>query len=218
MSKQEIGMDLTETVNYLQTFYPTATDALSELAAAGERESDMPFVGNLTIAVGDKPNELERSQQGIEIVPLLNIWANSFKIEAGFGRYLKAHYIPETDGEAKDLYRLFGRRVLKNRSCSGMNYLWRTILRARSLASVCIHRKPDSTVAAAVVRTTGPNPHPPPATATKPYIHILFKKEFAEPWMTGFESVIPKTPDWLLTRGFGGMEHFDVRVGVEQSR
>ena len=211
-------MDLTGTVNYLQTFYPTATYALGELAAAGERESDMPFVGNLTIAVGDRPNEIEQSQQGVEIVPLLNIWANSFKIEAGFGRYLKAHYVPEADGEAKDLYRLFGRRVLRNRSCSGMNCLWRTILRARSLASVRIHRKPASTVATTVVRTTGPNPNPALATVTKPYIHIVFKKEFAEPWMTEFESVIPKTPDWLLARGFGGMEHFDVRVGVEQSR
>jgi hypothetical protein len=103
MAKQEIGMDVTEIVDYLQTFYPTATDVVSNLGPPGQRNSDAPFVGNLTIAVGDKPNELERAVDGIEVFSLLDIWANSLKIEAGFGRYLKAHYIPETDGEAKDL-------------------------------------------------------------------------------------------------------------------
>lgn len=103
MAKQEIGMDLTEIVEYLQTFYASAPDELSSLAAPGDRKEDLSFVGNLTIAVGDKPNDLEKSVDGIEVFPLLDIWANSFKIEAGFGRYLKANYVPETDGEAKDL-------------------------------------------------------------------------------------------------------------------
>jgi hypothetical protein len=103
MAKQEIGMDLTEIVDYLRTFYPTATDVVSSLRAPGDRTDDAPFVGNLTIAVGDKPNDLERAVDGIEVFPLLDIWANSLKIEAGFGRYLKANYVPEIDGEAKDL-------------------------------------------------------------------------------------------------------------------
>jgi hypothetical protein len=103
MQQQEIGMDLTEIVGYLQTFYASTASEVTKLAVLGERKSDMPFVGNLTIAVGDKPNDLERSSEGIEIFPLLDIWANSFKIEAGFGRYLKANYVPEADGEAKDL-------------------------------------------------------------------------------------------------------------------
>ncbi|CAA9962697.1 hypothetical protein PTMSG1_06071 [Pyrenophora teres f. maculata] len=213
MSKQEIGMDLTEIVQYLKTFYPTASEELDKLAAPGERKADMPFVGNITIAVGDKPSEMERSKEGIEIVHLLDIWANSFKIETGFGRYLKAHYVPQTDGEAKDLYRLFGRRVLWDQSCSAMNSLWRTILRTRALASVRVHRKPARTVAATVMRTTGPQA---PVPETQPYIHIVFKKEFAEPWMTEYESVIPKKADWLFDRGFNVMEYFDVRVGVEQ--
>lgn len=52
----------------------------------------------------------------------------------------------------------------------------------------------------------------------KPYIHLIFKKEAAEAWMTDFESMIPKQPvDWLAQRGFGHMEYFDVRVGVEQT-
>jgi hypothetical protein len=103
MQRQEIGMDLTEIVDYLSVYYPTAAADIANLAPPGERAGDLPFVGNLTIAVGDKPNDLEKSPEGIEVFPLLDIWANSFKIEAGFGRYLKANYVPETDGEAKDL-------------------------------------------------------------------------------------------------------------------
>jgi hypothetical protein len=103
MQRQEIGMDLTEIVDYLSVYYPIAAADIAKLAPPGERAGDLPFVGNLTIAVGDKPNDLEKSPEGIDVFPLLDIWANSFKIEAGFGRYLKANYVPETDGEAKDL-------------------------------------------------------------------------------------------------------------------
>ncbi|KAF1941089.1 hypothetical protein EJ02DRAFT_503754 [Clathrospora elynae] len=218
MAKQEIGMDLTEIVEYLNTFYAEASGEIAKLAAPGGRKGDMPFVGNLTIAVGDKPIDLERATGGVEVFPLLDIWANSFKIEAGFGRYLKANYVPETDGEAKDLYRLFGRRVLRNRSCSSMNNLWRTILRNRSLASVRVHRKPAAPKATVSVPVVSAPVLAPGAAVPEPkaYIHVIFKKEFADPWMTEFESVVPKTPDWLLERGFGGMEYFDVRVGVEQ--
>jgi hypothetical protein len=63
----------------------------------------MPFDGNLTIAVADKPLSIEVTAEGTEIIQLLDIWANSHKIEAGFGRYLKKNYAPQTDGEAKDL-------------------------------------------------------------------------------------------------------------------
>jgi hypothetical protein len=104
MAKQEIGMDLTEIVLYLKTFYYDAPAAFTRLFAnGGQRGKDMPFNGNLTIAVGEKPNDVERSAAGVEVAPLLDLWANSFKIEAGFGRYLKAGYVPEQDGEAKDL-------------------------------------------------------------------------------------------------------------------
>lgn len=120
-----------------------------------------------------------------------------------------------------DSYRLFGRRVLRNRNCSGMNVIWRTTLRTRSLASVRIHRNPPKRT----LQPTVPLLHwvvtqlvtqPLPLQSVKPYFHIIFKKECAEPWMTKFESDIPKTPrNWLADRGFNGMEHFDVRVGVE---
>jgi hypothetical protein len=103
LQKQEIGMDLTEIVLYLQTFYLSAPAEFAKLNIEGPRAKDMPFNGNLTIAVGDKPGEVEKSKGGVEVLPLLDLWANSFKIEAGFGRYLKNDYVPQTDGEAKDL-------------------------------------------------------------------------------------------------------------------
>jgi hypothetical protein len=103
LQKQEIGMDLTEIVQYLQTFYSDASTEFAKLNHGRQRGKDMPFTGNLTIAVSDKPLELEKSPNGVEVIPLLDLWANSFKIEAGFGRYLQANYVPQTDGEAKDL-------------------------------------------------------------------------------------------------------------------
>jgi hypothetical protein len=103
LQKQEIGMDLTEIVQYLGTFYFDAPVELAKLHSGGRRSKDMPFSGNLTLAIGDKPLRLECSADGIEVIPLLDFWANSFKIEAGFGRYLQANYIPQMDGEAKDL-------------------------------------------------------------------------------------------------------------------
>ena len=103
LAKQEIGMDLTEIVQYLETFYFDAPNQFAKLFEGGQRGKDMPFNGNLTIAVGEKPLEVEQKQEGIEIIPLLDLWANSHKIEAGFGRYLKPAYAPQSDGEAKDL-------------------------------------------------------------------------------------------------------------------
>jgi hypothetical protein len=98
-----------------------------------------------------------------------------------------------------------------------MNNLWRSILRSRSLASVRIHRKPASRAAASASAMVVVGAQPSAPAATKPYIHIIFKTAVAEPWMTEFESVVPKTPtNWLAERGFGAMEHFEVKVGVEQ--
>jgi hypothetical protein len=129
-------------------------------------------------------------------------------------------------------YRLFGRRVLRNRQCSVMNGVWRSILRSRALASVTLHRKPAprtvdlaSLIPVPLVQPTVGTlgllglPIGPPTgrvtLETKPFIHVLFRPEFAEPWMTQLVSDIPKTPvDWLVARGFGDMEHFDVKVGV----
>lgn len=96
-----------------------------------------------------------------------------------------------------------------------MNQLWRAILRNRSLFSVRVHREPAGR------RFIPPNAiriHPTLTQPTKPYLHIIFKTECAEPWMTKFESDIPKSPrDWLADHGFNGMEYFDVRVGVAAS-
>jgi hypothetical protein len=103
MQRQEIGMDLLEVVPYLKAFYPEAAELLNDLSTSNDRKIDMPFTGNFTIAVGDKLKDVEKSADGVDVWPLLDIWANSFKIEAGFGRYMQAHYDATADGEAKDL-------------------------------------------------------------------------------------------------------------------
>jgi hypothetical protein len=79
LAKQEIGMDLTQIVEYLQIFYFSAPMEFAKLDMNGIRAEDMPFNGNLTIAVGDKPSDLEKSKHGVEVVPLLDLWANSFE-------------------------------------------------------------------------------------------------------------------------------------------
>ena len=91
-----------------------------------------------------------------------------------------------------------------------MNALWRTILRTRSLAAIRIHRQPTPPPPesrAAAVQALRPTTLGP-----RPYLHILFKPECAEAWMTKFDSQVPT--GWLNARGFGGMEYFDVKVGV----
>ncbi|KAF2475578.1 uncharacterized protein BDR25DRAFT_382647 [Lindgomyces ingoldianus] len=177
---QEVGLDLTNTQEYLDTFYH---------ASLGLPEDR---VGNVTIAVGDVVQEAEKVEKGINIRPLLDMWANSHRIEAGFGRYMRVSYVPEVDGEAKDLYRLFGRQVLENRKCSVMNRMWRKVLREGQLAAVRIHRKPKD--------------------GTDPFLHILFKPEFGPEWMRGDGRGVPES--WLEQFGFDQMEHFDVKVGV----
>jgi hypothetical protein len=105
-----------------------------------------------------------------------------------------------------------------------MNNLWRTILRTRALASVTLHRKPSRTIDSSSLMPGLPhrplvhNQIPPPSTVTlqiKPFIHLLFRAECADAWMTQLVSELPRTPvDWLAARGFGEMEYFDVKVGV----
>ena len=94
-----------------------------------------------------------------------------------------------------------------------MNSLWRAIIRARSLAAVRIHRESDS-------RAPAPRLRPPthlssPLVAFRPFIHILFRREAAASWMDREMSIVPL--GWLEERGFGNMEHFEVKVGVESA-
>jgi hypothetical protein len=103
MHKQEVGLDLINVDAYLKTYYPGAPDKLLELAMQEVRKADLPYSGNITIAIGDKVKRAEASIEGVEVLPLLDIWANSFRIEAGFGRYVREFYVPFRDGEAKDL-------------------------------------------------------------------------------------------------------------------
>ena len=103
-----------------------------------------------------------------------------------------------------------------------MNHSWRTILRSRALASVTLHRKPAPITVDTVTLPLSALPtalliaqRPLPTRITidpKPFIHMQFRPECAESWMTQPVSTLP--PDWLHLCGFGGMEHFDVKVGV----
>jgi hypothetical protein len=88
-----------------------------------------------------------------------------------------------------------------------------------------LHRKPASRTVDIATLMSGLPPRPlfrnhiprlsTVTLETKPFIHILFRSECAEAWMTQLVSDVPKTPvDWLATRGFGEMEYFDVKVGV----
>lgn len=98
-----------------------------------------------------------------------------------------------------------------------MNPLWRTILRTRALAAVHIHRQPAGSVPGFPASLTGATlvsaNHPPATAGPRPFIHVVFKRERAESWMTEFESQIPQ--NWLSDRGFDAMEYFEVKVGVE---
>lgn len=96
-------MDLVDIGKYLKAFYANTPEHLKALSISNDRKTDMPFTGNLTIAIGDKIKEVEKTADGVDLWPLLEIWANSYKIEAGFGRYLQANYNATADGEAKDL-------------------------------------------------------------------------------------------------------------------
>ena len=103
MQKQEIGMDLEGLTNYLDTYYYGVSQHLNALSTSKDRKVDMPFFGNLTIALGDRIKKIEMAADGVDIWPFLCIWANSYKIEAGFGRYVQGPYDRTGDGEAKDL-------------------------------------------------------------------------------------------------------------------
>ncbi|KAJ4299341.1 hypothetical protein N0V90_004586 [Kalmusia sp. IMI 367209] len=201
MSRQEIGMDFTDCSKYMATYFdpnqPICLQGPWDIAG-----KNMPFQGNITIAVSRKILPAEKQLGWIDALPLLTTWANSVHIEAGFGRYSSAGYIPQRDGEAKDLYRLYGRKVLPDRSCSTMNPRWRIVLRSRHLAAVRIVREPGE--------------------FPRPYFHLIWKYGYREAWMRQLHSSVPGTVDakavpgsWLWDIGFDRMEHFDVRVGGE---
>jgi hypothetical protein len=97
MAKHEVGIDLNNVDRYLRTFYD-----YNDLTDAQKLAREMPFKGNLTIALNSVVKPVE--YRGVEVVELLVLWACSVKMEAGFGRYSHITYNPHTDGEAKDMY------------------------------------------------------------------------------------------------------------------
>ncbi|XP_014557253.1 hypothetical protein COCVIDRAFT_15485 [Bipolaris victoriae FI3] len=238
LTNQEIGIDVANIPRYVKAFYLSADKELATIGPSGERESTLSFAGHVTVAVGDTATKEERGPKGIEVLPLIEVWANGFSMKVGFGRYGTSGYA--TDGyqwhgdvETKDFYRLLGRQVQRDQTCSDTNEHWEELLRCRSLASVRIHRAPPtryvSTPGCAIpqdlLAVSTPIPaangiYPPNVqmfrvpVVPNPYIHIIFRRERAEPWMTEFKSEIPD--NWLAQHGFKDMDHFEVKVGVEE--
>lgn len=103
IAKQEVGLDMAHAGKYAATFFnPNMPMCYSDNIDPLGRS--MPFRGNLTIALSDKILPLERLAGYLDALPLLEAWANSSRVEAGFGRYSRKRYVPQNDGEAKDLW------------------------------------------------------------------------------------------------------------------
>lgn len=108
LTNQEIGIDLANIPRYIKAFYLSAEKELATIGPSGERESTLSFAGHVTVAVGDTATKEERGPKGIEVLPLIEVWANGFSMKVGFGRYGTSGYA--TDGyqwhgdvETKDL-------------------------------------------------------------------------------------------------------------------
>jgi hypothetical protein len=184
MGELEVAVDLIEINKYLETFYPITgmkRDSIKDT-----------LIGNVTIALHYIMSDAEKDPRGIDIWPILDRWANYYRIELGFGRYGYADYDSEADGESKDMYRFVCRQVLPERMVGPVNQNWKAIVRDQKLAAVRIHRAP--------------------AAPDVPYFHILFKAEHKEAWMT--QEVSDPPGSWLEQHGFGDMEYFEVRVGA----
>lgn len=101
-SNQEVGVDLIYIAEYARTFFNPDQPMLY-----ANREDttgkNMPFWSNITIAVSDMAYPIQKAPGYIDVLPFLHVWANSCHIQAGFGRYTRRGYIPQADGEAKDL-------------------------------------------------------------------------------------------------------------------
>lgn len=184
MGKLDVAMDLTEINDYFETFYP--------ITGKKRDASNDDLIGNVTIALNYIMSPQEKDPKGVDIWPVLDCWANYYRIELGLGRYGDAGYYSEVDGEAKDVYRLVCRTIYPGKVVGPVNQYWRDILREQKLAAVRIHRAP--------------------AAPDVPYFHILFKQECKEAWMT--QEVSDPPADWLERHGFDDMEYFGVKVGA----
>ncbi|KAF2790166.1 hypothetical protein K505DRAFT_191869, partial [Melanomma pulvis-pyrius CBS 109.77] len=238
MLTQEIGMDFVKIGTFVECFFPPLSRSISSSSDSTGATSistmdwTTPYLGNLTIALSYNLTVEETGPLGTDILPLLDTWANSERIEAGFGRYhdpsrSSLPYNADADGEAKDMYRLFGRKVEPGRKCGKMNMKWRIVLRGRWLAEVRVVRQPvRGYLDAAEPPDGGPRSPTTPLTPItrngvtfipyeprlpRPYFQILFKNEFKEEWMTSEDAPIPD--NWLEDHGFGRMEHFYLKVG-----
>lgn len=96
LERQEVCLDLADIVKYASVFYDRA-----QLDPDTAALDDAPWKGYLTIAISDTVKPIERG--GLELWPLLDLFANSENIRAAFGRYLRGSITAPDDGEGKDL-------------------------------------------------------------------------------------------------------------------
>lgn len=180
MLGQQVALDLADLNKYIDTFYPENADF------------HLRRTGNLTVAIRTKLTAAEKRGTGLDMWPLLSMWARCSLVQTSFGRYYRPGYDGARDNEAKDLYRLFCRRISSDRILGPFNHAWMSVLAEQKLSAVFIQRDVDHSLG--------------------PYIHILFKPEHKEPWMISEFSPVPTA--WLEEHGFANMEHFDIEVGI----
>ncbi|OAL57208.1 hypothetical protein IQ07DRAFT_30385 [Pyrenochaeta sp. DS3sAY3a] len=225
MRHQQVGIHIEEISRYMRDFYPDkAYDQGADLVVAIKKTpaDDNP---------GRRSMDPEVDMEGIELLPLLGAWANNIHFSAIFSLFLGAKQKLQDNPELKDLYRLFGLRVLPDGTHTPCNDAWFSLLTTGALASILVNRRPamewvdedTSTTPAPPLRLewipgTVALPPGPPGTWSirphfpRPYIRILFKPEFAEDWMPQVASTAPAW--WKTHHGFDQMEHFEVRVGL----
>lgn len=180
MLRQQTALDLPDLNKYIGTFYP-GTDTFP-----------LRRTGNFAIAIRDKITAAEKRGAGLDLWPLISLWAMCYRVQASFGQYYFRGYDGAQDGEAKNFYRLFCRRVEEDCTLSSCNHAWMDVLAGGKLAAVYVQRDVS--------------------TSLDPYIHIIFKPEYKKMWMIGEFSPAPTA--WLEEHGFAEMEHFDIEVGI----
>ena len=205
---QEIGIDLTQVTHYIHYFINPPGIAIPGRDILN---------ANITVVIHNSVKDASLP----DLLPLLEIAASSCHVSVGFARYdidtsplyFRGAYNPDLDVELRDLYRLLGRKVLPNRKCSAGNSNWEAILRSGSLAAVRICRQPQPGVQHTVMPIHPSHLHlfGNRHLRWRPYIQILFKRQFALPWMTSDNSSIPA--GWLNQHGFDRMQYFSVKVG-----
>ncbi|KAF2737391.1 hypothetical protein EJ04DRAFT_592999 [Polyplosphaeria fusca] len=215
LNTQEMIVDINDMEKYVKTFYPA--------------DDSMIRFGQIKIGLSLVIKANNRGNEGIDILPVLRFWIGTFELDMGFCIYYKDPENPEPDDEEiMDLHRLI--RVNDSRDSDFFaTDRWQGVLEHDMLAEVRVVRAP----ARRYVLKTQPGSAEEAleqllldrngeqnffyqtaysySWAPKPFIHLLFKPEWAEDWMNSRDCRVPSK--WLRQHGFGEMQYFDIKVG-----